>query len=263
MESGSGILTEIEATLVIRSEDPASIVKELAALTSIANCRLQPRDSILIRDTYFDTGPAKDKFALRIREVGRTQLITVKGPMRRTTWGAVERLEIEEVWSAESLRRAMEEIRGETFLLPVNESEFDWISPVEVMKRAGLEVLQRRETFRHVREILSGTGHTDRRIGELAIDSGIYHFLNLDVLHYEVEIESKGEEEAEMLKAVLDGLVSAYGEDLLPWEWNKLSTGLALETILGRLPREALLDENNVVLPKTYELIDRELRQLP
>jgi len=97
---------ELEATLLICSENPQEIVGQVASLTGIEDYRLLPQDPSKIHDIYFDTPDAflnNKKIALRLRQIGTEQWITLKGPSYLTGWGSMERLEIEESWSKKSL----------------------------------------------------------------------------------------------------------------------------------------------------------------
>jgi inorganic triphosphatase YgiF len=101
---------ELEATLIILSDNPQTVTQHIAVLTSVANYHLLPKERQPIRDLYLDT-PDKalqaKRVALRIREVRGKHWITLKGPSQPTEGGGVERLEIEALWSQDSLAKVV------------------------------------------------------------------------------------------------------------------------------------------------------------
>jgi inorganic triphosphatase YgiF len=264
MKSDFQVPREIEATLVICSEDSQVVARKIAALTSIANYGLLPQDSKRIHDLYFDTlecALQAQKLALRIREVGSMRWITLKGSSQPTDWGGVERLEIEELWSKNALTRVVRELRDKRIKMLWQHQDFNRPNPLDVMASLGLKVIQDRETHRQVRNIVFGDGKSSPVLAELAIDSVVYHFVGREVCHYEVEIESKAKEGLCVLRKIKEGLVEKYKQVLREWKYGKLPTGKAIEKLLGEGSLEELLDFSNNLKPVAYDKIDEYLKK--
>jgi uncharacterized protein YjbK len=171
-------MKEVEGTLIVRLEHPEAVVEEIAALTSIVSYRLLSQGSRAIHDYYVDTpGRALNHagLSLRVREIDATPYLTLKGPPRHIAPGLVERLEIEAPWSEETLARVTEELaqRGVSPLL--KSQAFDRASPLELMARLGLLIIQHRENHRYVRDVVTTDTAAELVVAELAIDSVIYH----------------------------------------------------------------------------------------
>lgn len=98
------ILTEQEVTLIIASDHPEEVSRQIADLPRIAAYRLVPRETIAIHDIHFDT-PERileaNRLALRIREIAGSIRLSFKGPSQQLS--AVARQEIEEPWSMSAI----------------------------------------------------------------------------------------------------------------------------------------------------------------
>lgn len=255
---------EIEATLLIWSETPQVIVGQIARLTSIGNYRLLHQDSKTIYDFYFDTPDhalQTQKLALRVREIDTTRWITLKGPSRPVgRWGGVERLEIEAPWSQDALTRVVKELMDREIEVLQQRQKFDYAHPLNVMSSLELEVIQRRECQRKVRNIVHTGEESGPVLAELAIDSVVYHFSNHQVRHHEVEIEAKWEDGSTVIKIVIERLGEMCQQALRRWEYGKLATGKAIEKLLSEEALEGLLDSNNNLKPIAYDKVDDYLR---
>ena len=158
MRPSSETLTEKEATLIVCSMDPRSVLEEITRLTSIAGFHLEAVDSRRIHDVYFDTGQGAlkaVKWALRVREVGAMRWITLKGPQTPIDSVSVERTEIEMEWSPDAWRKAVEQLLKLGVELDTHSGVFYPSQPQAAMESLGLEKIQDRETMRRVREIFS------------------------------------------------------------------------------------------------------------
>jgi inorganic triphosphatase YgiF len=250
---------EIEATLIIRSEKPEQVAGEIADLNSIEDYRLLPQDSIEIYDRYFDTSEhalQSQRLALRIREVDGVHLIALKGSSETIGWGSVERLEIEELWSRNGVTRVVKELRNRRVALPQPPGDLGRLHPVEVMTSLGLKMIQNRDTYRKIRNIVflgKGNGPV---LAELAIDSVEYNFWDQKIRHHEVEIEVKVEDGSTVIERVTKGLIEMYGTVLRRWKYSKLATGKALEKLLSDGALGGLVDINNNLKPAVYDKID-------
>ncbi|MFQ6102203.1 MAG: CYTH domain-containing protein [Anaerolineae bacterium] len=262
MTSNSRVPRESEAALIIRSENPRAVARQVAGLTSIAGYRLLPRGSMAIHDVYFDTlnhALQTQELALRVREIGAAHWITLKGQSQPSSWGGVNRLEIEVPWSQNALTRVVKELVGRGIKMPQQRQDFDRTQPLEVMTSLGLEVIQERETHRQARDIVSA-GEESRLLAELAIDSVVYRFGDQQIHHHEVEIEVKAEGVFAAIDTVIETLVTICGPALRRWDHSKLTTGKAIEKMLGEGALQGLLDANSNLKPAAYDRIDDYLK---
>jgi len=254
---------EIEASLIIWSENPQAVARQIAVLTSIANYRLLPHGSLTIHDVYFDTldhALRTQELALRVREIGAAHWITLKGQSQPSDWGGVDRLEIEVPWSKDALTRVVQELVDRGIELLRQRQDFDDAHPLDVMASLGLEVVQDRESHRQVRNVVSAGGESGSVLAELAIDSVVYHFGGREICHHEVEIEAK-EGNLAVVRTVAENLVAMYRPALRRWGHSKLATGKAIEKMLSEGVLEGLLDINNNLKPVAYDKIDDYLKR--
>jgi len=251
---------ETESTLVILSEAPESVAGEIAALTSIKDYRLLPQNPMMIHDFYLGAS-GRPGPALRIREVGATRLITLKGPTRPTDWGGIERLEIELPWSSDALDIISRKLTDIGLQMPEQRPDFDTDRPLSVMANLGLQVVQDRETHRQIRNIVCMTDEGCSALAEMAIDSVVYHFTGQDVRHYEIEIEAKEAAGSTAIKAVMEGLMEIYGPAVRRWNCGKLTTGNAVENMLKKGILEGLIDSKNNLKPVAYKLVGYYMRR--
>ena len=250
---------ELEAALIIRSDAPCRLAEQISTLTSIAGYHLQPEAPQPIHDAYFDTPQralAAKHVALRLRTIGSLRLLTVKGPSRRTEWGAGERLELEEPWSAQSLEKMLDALRH-ALTLPRDPNAQG--PPVDVIRALGLDVVQDRETHRQPRRVTRSDDPLGTALAELAVDAVTYHFGVNVVRMYEIEIEAKSAGGASVVRAIMDRLVAQFAPALRPWSYGKLITG----DIIGRLLREGTLDSllgaDDALLAAAIDLIEGAL----
>ena len=254
---------ELEATLLICSENPQEVVGQVASLTGIEDYRLLPQDSSKIHDIYFDTPDAflnNKKIALRLRQIGKEQWITLKGPSYLTGWGSMERLEIEESWSKKSLINIFNKLVEEGFELPHLPEDFDLITPREVMTGVGLKVIQDRVTSRQIRNIVYKNVNTGPILAELAIDSVMYSIGNENIHHNEVEIEAKMQDSEKVIQVISKHLIERFKPALCKWDHSKLATGKAIDKLLDD-GVAGLLDVNNNIKPEAYDKIDDILKK--
>jgi inorganic triphosphatase YgiF len=232
---------EVEGALILLAEDPAGVARRLAELTAIGDYALFPRPAQSIRDCYFDTldGALRDRgFALRIREVDGKPWITLKGGSRDEGDWASARLEIESPWSPAALRRVLSELDRRGIVAPKSElvegtdglpASSPELDPLETMQWLGLQMVQKRETRREVRDVVPRG--TSERIAELDIDDVRYRFGDREAHLNEIEIEAKQEGVEDALRLVLDRLDEEWPE-LHRWRFSKLATGMAIERAL-------------------------------
>ncbi len=261
MQSEHPIPLEREATLLICSDAPETVYREIASLTAIGKYKLVPGEPQILEDHYFDTPDAKlkaKKWGLRLRRIGTDLWITLKGPARQTEWGGRERAEIEALWSKEALAGVAKELFSQGIELNFQGEALEHLDPMEAMARSGLVVIQRRNTRRAVSAVISGMAGAVQ--AELAVDSVTYYFSQVEIHHYEVEIETKGPEGSKAAEAIAEYLLSRYSPELKRWGHDKLAAGLAIGELLTGGSLEGLLDLNNSLKSAAYDRIDEYLR---
>ena len=254
MEKDSVKPTEIETTLIICSEDPETVVEEIADIKTILNYQLFPNENKKIHDWYWDTEDnslLKNRLSLRFREVNSKQLITLKGDAKISNWGGIERLEIELPWSKEGLLQILNEIKEKGVIRNPMSDRLDFDQPILVFKELGFELVQNRETKRRIRNFV--IKNREQVLAELAIDFVRYKIGNKPVHHFELEIESKHENGIKVLRTCSEYLCKKYSKTLHKWKHSKLTTGKALENLLKKEPRETVVSTFNNVLPSTYK----------
>lgn len=251
---------EIEATLLLLSEQPEAFVRELAALDNLAGYRLISQESIQILDTYLDTpeGQIQDKkLGLRIRQSDSKTLITLKGQPITTASGATKRLEIEDAFSESALNAVVKELAQ--FGVQLSKLAFDSDSPANSMQSLGLSAVQSRQNQRIPRQVV-GKGAEDAS-AELAIDSVTYLFGGRGIRHYEIEVESKGQGGEDAIRDLMSAL-EKYSPALKPWPHDKLITGKAVKDLSSaHESTEAFVDRKGNLKPSAYQEIDRYIRK--
>ncbi len=252
---------EVELSLLISAPDPEAVLQRLARLRAIGPYALAARGLERIVDRYFDTPRGelrRQGLALRLREVGGTTLIGLKGPRRARSTRTEDRYELERPFSAEAVaevgRRAGLEVR------PV--AEADGADPERLLETSlGVRRIQRRETDRLVREVADTAGGPGPVLAELVLDRVRFEVEGRAVRHYEVEIESKAPGKGtEAARRIAAELRSRYPDELAEWPWGKLATGSAVEALL----REGALEElgpDGTLTGAGYEQIRRRLER--
>ncbi|MBI4965586.1 MAG: CYTH domain-containing protein [Desulfomonile tiedjei] len=260
LESTDRIAFETEITLLICSDRPEEIEEELSGLSAIRGYHLAPASSVTLDDAYLDTDEralSANHYALRIRRSRSDIWITLKGPSHPTEWGGLERLEMEALWSPDALDRVLRELQRLGLLRRADVEDFDPVGPLETMKSLGFTIIQKRSLLRRCKAVTDRKGGS--QIAELAIDDVTYQFASGGILHSEVEIEAKGANTANAVRALADGLIERYGPELQRWRHGKLATGHAIEELVlaGRLND---LMNGHRLRPAAYTIITEWLK---
>lgn len=249
---------EVELTFRVTSPDPEGVFRDIASKHSMDVFRLAPRGSEVIRDTYLDT-PGFDLgekgYALRVRAKNGAVMLTLKGNEKECDGGGVSRLEIEGPWSVQALRQVAREIgsgRMET-------ETFDQSEPLKSLEAMGFVVIQDRKTARIPIDVFFRDEET--RFGEIALDRVRYETAGKGYIHYEIEIEAKGDVRQGPLSEWVRSLHEAFPGVLESWECNKLVTGLALEDLLRRGELPVARDEDSPLPPSWYDTIEAWIRK--
>lgn len=256
MECSSRQPVEAEITLVVCSENTASVFREIAALTRIGEFLVEKGGGGRIRDSYFDTagGALRNKgWGLRIRETGSRRWVGLKGPAERTAWGGLRRIEIESPWSMEGLNRILQQLAKLEINICSAGEPVRLSDPRAAMIGLELKMIQDRVTVRDVRNIFSSIEEAGPMSAEMALDSVTYQFHGRQLIHYEVEIEAVSLESPRVIPRVVDGLIAAYGMALRRWEHSKLATGWAIERLLKEEDIDKTAPDNRL----TREAYDR------
>ena len=255
--------TEIEATLILMPDRVEAVLQPLRALTSIAGYRLRPGKTQRIHDLYLDTVDAalrQQDLALRVRRVDSARLIALKGKSRRRGAGEIERLELERPWSLDALAEILQALADNGIeLRPSAMGPADG-EPEAVLDKAGLVIVQERDTQRMLRDVFAREQDGHRLVGELAIDKSIYHIGGRDVRHDEIELEGKVPGAFPGLNAVVEALLKRFGPAVRRWEHSKLATGHAIAKLLQH-DAPLVLDGSGRLPPDAYTAIDRYLKQ--
>ena len=257
---------EIETTLIISSNNPKKEVLQIAGLKRIAKYQLIPLDSQMIHDYYFDTTDhalQSQELALRLREIGASRWITLKGRSKLDAQRiSVERLEIEVELSKNALARIIRELTDRRINIQQQSDYFDNQHILNVFINLGLEIIQDRETLREVRNIVAMNEQTGQVLAVLAVDSVVYHFSGQEICHHELEIEAKTEDGHKALKILAEKLIERYKSTLRMWEHSKLATGKAIEKMQSDGALEGLFDVSNNLKPSAYDRIDHYIKQI-
>jgi len=261
MQSEHPIPLEREATLIVCSDRPEVVCQEVARLTAIGPYKLVPGEQRLLEDQYFDTPDRKlttKKWGLRLRRIGSNLWIALKGPAKETEWGGLERPEIEALWSGKALACVKAELSSQGIDLEFQVGESEHLGPLQAMTLAGLVVVQRRNTRRVASAVISGRDGAVQ--AELAVDSVVYFFPGREILHYEIEIETKGPAGPNAVEAIAEYLLARYSSKLRRWVHDKLATGWAIQALLADGSLESFPDRENHLQPAAYNNIDEYLK---
>ena len=220
---------EIEAALMICSDNARAVAQAVSALAEIAGYSLLTQGTDQLHVTHLDT-PARTLnrkgFALRVRRLGAQNLLALKGESQMTDWGGTKRLEVEGAWSPEIFDAIGRTLGEQGIRLGGWSPAFANTEPVSTLRSLGLEVIQDREMSRETKHVAATDG---KAFAELAIDRVTLHLRETDVIFYQVEIEVKGEAQSVALRAIVEALQAMHPSELRAWRYGKLATGLALE----------------------------------
>ena len=262
MGSGPLFQREEEVTLIVCSENPRSVLEEIAELTVLGDFRLYWTDTLNVHDRYFDTADRSLRdhhVALRVRQVDSKRWITFKGPSRTIEDGFANRMEFEAEWSDQALTETLDQLAKSGIELPHRANAGARSHPLDALNALGLVVVQDRETYRMAREIVPHADNGTFAATKLLIDSVVYRFHGKEIRHYEVEIEALTSDGAHVLKTMAESLRDRFGRVLRRWNHSKLATGWAVENLWHDLHAAGLI-KGGCLLPAAYDQIDGFLR---
>jgi len=245
------VYVEKEITLVIFSEESDIISDEIINLNELAGYLLTEPEFQDIRDISFDTADKsllQHHMSLRIREINRKCLFTLKSNPEFDQSGVVKRNELELEWQSKSFDILIDALVKSGVELPENTAfDLDWY---EGMGSLGMMILQERHTIRFVKNIIC----KEELLAELAVDEVKYKFQDGDIVHREIEIESKSAYGDSIISIISKHLMQRYPSDLSIWMPSKLELGLALQDLIESGNRDIL--ENGEIGQKLYSKID-------
>jgi inorganic triphosphatase YgiF len=261
---------EVEAALAIASPSPGEVAGQIAGLASIGGITLIPAPPQQIRDVHVDTADralAARQLSLRLRAIGAEEWVTLKGRSRDTSWGAVERPELEKPWSPEALQEVVAALRetgvtvGRT-AVPTPDRSAQAASAragrsaQATLAARGLQPVQIRRTARRRRHAAEPDDHRRLSSVELAIDVVTYQLDRREVRFHEVEIEVLAAAGASIATQISDALMERFAPVLRRWPHGKLATGLAAEGLLAAGRLESLLLSDGALGPAALDAID-------
>ncbi len=254
MVDTSNIPVEAETTLLICSEHPRSTARAVADLSHIGAFRLVGERCHVLNDTYFDTQGSDLKhrhWILRLRGMDSTWWITLKGPSREASDGVMERSELEIPWSPDAFVQVMDKL-DIPFASPAARN-ISSVDAVKVMREHGMVVVQHRVTERRVKNVLSSEQPVV--IAEIAIDRVRYDFSGREILHHEIEIESRHDDYRSAVALITDELRERFAPELRVWKVGKLATGLIIDTLVRRNALDGIINEDGSLQPEAYDLV--------
>jgi len=252
---------EIEAKLLITAQNPNAVLSQIARMSSLLNYRLLKRGRINLRDIYLDTPDFKlkqQRLALRLRKSNSQYFLTLKGKSQLTTWGGVERLEIELPWSGKSCQRIIEILKEHGILIDFSYHTLSQIPPLSLTKNPAFIIIQDRETKRLLRQIVA---EKNRRkvLAELALDTVHFHLAGLTVLQAEIELEAKDVDGQDTVRALTEYFIQDYPENLRSWTISKLSTGILLEQLQQETDIRKFINTQHYLLPEIFDLLIKKI----
>jgi len=228
--------TEIETTLVVLGAEPQNLMEELSAHKAIGPYHLTSKGMKVFTDTYYDTverSLSGSGIALRTRDAAGSVIFCIKQGEHMQDTGAVAREELELPWSRQCLDHAGRIIQDPPTSPIKIPSDMD--SPMQCLARLGFFPIQSRKTQRRLSDVSNAL--RKGTIAELALDEVSYNISGCSILHYEIEVEAASPCFENHIVRLTDLLKTSYPEILIPWDHNKLITGIAMEELMkdGRI----------------------------
>lgn len=239
-------MSEVETAFIILSKDYDQIFNVIDELISNKGYRTENNGIQIIHDTYFDTKDEilkKNEIALRIRNIDKNvPKITLK-ILQNTTENYSERIEIENIYSKETLNQIILKINS-YLNLPILKTSLKYyqIDPKLNLINLGFKVIQNRQTHRKIVNAINKSSNQTEF--EFVFDTTAYiSNNNNNITNIELEIESKLSKNNAILNDFVRDL--KLNQNLFKyWSYNKLLTGKVIEI---------LLDNNELKENKDYD----------
>ncbi|MGE5634333.1 MAG: CYTH domain-containing protein [Deltaproteobacteria bacterium] len=185
-------MSEVETAFIILSKDYDQIFNVIDELISNKGYRTKKNGIQIIHDAYFDTKDEilkKNEIALRIRDIDeQVSKITLK-ILQNTTENYSERIEIEDIYSKETLNQIILKINS-YLNLPILEPSLKYyhIDPKLNLINLGFKIIQNRQTHRKIVNVINKSFNQIEF--EFVFDTTTY-ISNNNITNIELEIESK------------------------------------------------------------------------
>ncbi|MBI5879440.1 MAG: CYTH domain-containing protein [Chloroflexi bacterium] len=250
---------ELEVAFMIRAVNAPAIGRLIAGLQRIGDYSMHHTGAHRIRDIHFDTLERRlgtRGFVLRIRRLDAGDLLTLKGASRATTWGGVERLEIEGPWSSDTYGQIEQALAGAGIDLGMSAANFEAADHIAAMRAAGFDIIQYRETGRITFSVSDDGG---AQLAELSLDRVSLRLGARIARFTQAEIESKSAAGASQLPALTAALRAQMGDALRDWPFGKLATGLALADRFAAGVLDDYCDADGEVTPEGVDALEQLL----
>ncbi|MGC8659178.1 MAG: methylated-DNA--[protein]-cysteine S-methyltransferase [Desulfomonilaceae bacterium] len=249
---------EVEAKLVIISENPWDIISKLNKIDSVGKFRLGPISELHFKDFYFDMcdrSLSRRKWGFRLRRDAGGDKIALKGPGVELKDGSIERPELEMEWNGEALDYVLK-LMDRIGVCVEPEWGLSHSDVFESLHSLGLAVIQERDTKRTARKIFRSLGRGP--VGELVIDQVSFFVGDKPIKHFEIEIESWDRPGSKLIEKSLEFMKLNFSDSVMPWKIDKLATIQIIADLfesgkLTDLPSTGLLSRSY------YETIQNQL----
>ncbi len=255
---------ELEAKFVVISEKPQQIIDKLLHIKAISGYDLSPKKNFEIRDIYFDDDfqrLKKSQLALRIRILEGEIYITLKGKPTFSSWGAIERLEVELPWSPNALNKIFEILNEKNIPLERSADNFSNEDPILTLERCGLQVVHDRESYRRTFNISSSVNRSQYLV-ELVVDTVKFHIGKQIILHHEIELETLSSEGITILKELVHTLHEQFYPEIQIWKYSKLESGIAIELLYKNKKLQKYIKGDGNLFPGGYKEIEEQIKSL-
>lgn len=252
-----GERTEIEAKLVVRPARRREILGALRALDALGPYALVERPPRNLHDRYYDTPGGvlgRHEVALRLRSVDDRTVLTLKGPPEVLADGEIARLEFEQPTSFRALATVIGKLRGSGIELPEVETDERTVSDT-VLEAAGLRCIHQRTVHRIVRDAVEHGPRASAPVAELVIDAVTFDVDGRRVLHDEIELEGRGTQAADHVRAGVRALRARFGDGVCRWQPSKLAIGRTLDALESEGLLAGLLDADDRLTVGGYRAI--------
>ena len=248
---------EIEASLILYGEFLEKNIKKLSGLKKIANYYLSRKKTQHIHDIYFDTRSndlLDAGFGLRIRNINGKDKITLKGNSKRTNWGSVQRMEIEHDWGEQGWFDIISFLKKNITHLKFETDFDDSVNAITMLRQHGFKIIQERKNKR-VSRFVCIKQKCETPIAELSVDSLIFILKDSKINSFEIEIELTQSDNLNVLKSLMEELISLFTPGAQVWEFSKLSTGRAIQHLWNQEILQNTLEKKNRLTQRSYEKI--------
>ncbi len=255
---------ELEAKFVVISERPQEIIDKLLHIKAISGYDLSPKKNFEIRDIYFDDDfqrLKKSQLALRIRMSEGRIYITLKGKPKLSSWGAIERLEVELPWSPNALNKIFKILNEKNIPLERSADNFSNEYPILTLERCGLQVVQDRQSYRRAFNVSSSVNKSQHLV-ELVVDTVKFNLGNQVILHHEIELETLAPAGNAILQELVHTLCKRFYPENLIWKYSKLEIGIAIELLYKNKKLQKYIKGDGNLFPDGYKEIEEQIKFL-